>query len=102
MRRLLQLSTLVLILTVCLTPISEALDHWDPPGLNNDTEFALFAVVFCIALVLLVCQLTAMSREVTPPVSFPVTYPRYKNHLPANTPFLTTQLCTGPSPPLRI
>lgn len=102
MRRLLQLSTLILILTVILTPISEALDRWDPPGLSHDTEFALFAVVFCITLVLLVCHLIAMSKQPTKPLTFPVIYPLDNAHLPAQTPSRLTHLCTGPSPPLRI
>lgn len=64
MQRILQLSTLVLILTVFITPVSEAFDHWDPPGLGHDTELAIFAFVFSLALVLIVSQLTAMLRQV--------------------------------------
>ena len=102
MRRLLQLSTLVLILTVILTPISEALDRWDPPGLSHDTEFAVFAFVLCITLVLLVSQLVAMARQDLPQVSEPVIYLRYTMHLPAMVALRAGCNCTGLSPPLRI
>jgi hypothetical protein len=60
MRRLLQLSTLVLLVTLVAAPISEAMDRWDPPGLGHDTEFALVAFVVCLALVLLVSRLLAL------------------------------------------
>ena len=60
MRRLLQLSTLLLMVTVVAAPISEAMDHWDPPGLGHDTEFALVALVICLALVVLVSRMLAV------------------------------------------
>ena len=102
MRRLLQLSTLVLILTVVLTPISEALDRWDTPGLSHDTEFAVFAFVLCIALVLLVSQLVAMARQVIPLVSEAVMYLRYTMHFPSMVALRVGCVCMGLSPPLRI
>ena len=60
MRRLLQFSTIALIVTLTAAPISEALDRWDPPGLGHDTEFALVALVICLALVVLVSRMLAM------------------------------------------
>jgi hypothetical protein len=60
MRRLLQLSTLLLMVTVVAAPISEAMDRWDPPGLGHDTEFALVALVICLALVMLVSRMLAV------------------------------------------
>lgn len=60
MRRLLQLGTLCLFLAVFLTPLSECLDCWDAPGIENDTEFALFMLVLGLALVLLVSRLLSV------------------------------------------
>ena len=102
MRRLLQLSTLILILTVIVAPISEALDRWDPPGLSHDTEFAVFAFVLCIALVLLVSQLVAMAKQTIPLTSEAVLYLRYTLHFPQTVMVRAGCLCTGLSPPLRI
>lgn len=38
-------------------PLLELFDRWDPPGLSNDTEFAVYALLFTICLVLLLCRL---------------------------------------------
>ena len=56
MRRLLQLGTLVLLAATLLVPLFESFDRWDSPGLSNDTEFHLFAIVLFLALLLLVCR----------------------------------------------
>lgn len=56
MRRLLQFGALMLLATA-LMPVLELFDRWDKPGLSNDTEFAVFAVVFALCLVLLICEL---------------------------------------------
>jgi len=40
-------------------PLLEIFDRWDTPGLSNDTEYAVYAFVFAICLVLLVCKLVA-------------------------------------------
>ncbi len=56
MRRLLQIGTLILLATTILVPLSESFDRWDAPGLSNDTEFHLFAIVLFLALVLLLCR----------------------------------------------
>ncbi len=61
MRRLLQLGTLLLLAATILVPISESFDRWDAPGLGNDTEFHLFAIVLFLALVLLLCRHLAAS-----------------------------------------
>jgi hypothetical protein len=37
----------------------ECFDRWDAPGLSNDTEFGVFALIFALCLVLLVCMLIA-------------------------------------------
>jgi hypothetical protein len=49
----------MLLLAAFLTPLVEFFDQWDPPGLGNDTEMALFGFIFALCLVLIVCKLTA-------------------------------------------
>ena len=59
MRRLAQIALLLLFAATLLTPIAEYLDRWDPAGLSNDTEFAVFAFIFTLTFVLVLCQLLA-------------------------------------------
>ncbi|MBS1821639.1 MAG: hypothetical protein JST61_06650 [Acidobacteria bacterium] len=59
MRRLLQFGTLLFLLTMFLAPLSEFFDRWDAPGISNDTELGLFALVAVLCLVLVVCMLLA-------------------------------------------
>lgn len=56
MRRLLQLGTLMMLIA-SFVPLLEWFDRWDAPGLSNDTEYAVFALVLMICLVLLVGKL---------------------------------------------
>lgn len=60
MRRLLQLGTLCLFLATFLTPLFECFDRWDLPGIANDTEFRIFALILALSLVLLVCRLISI------------------------------------------
>jgi len=73
MRRLLQLGTVLLVLSTILVPIAELFDRWDSPGISNDTEFAFFAVMLLFCLVLLISRLVAVlglrMRLVTVPVA---------------------------------
>ena len=57
MRRLIQFGTFLFLLVMFLAPICEFFDSWDPPGLSDDTEFAVFALAFALCLVLVVCML---------------------------------------------
>lgn len=41
-------------------PLLELFDRWDKPGISNDTEFAVHALLFAICLVLLLCKLISM------------------------------------------
>jgi hypothetical protein len=59
MRRLLQLGALLITLTICYAPLAEFFDRWDAPGLFNDTEFMIFALILVLCLVLLVSKLIA-------------------------------------------
>ena len=49
----------MLVLVTILAPVLECMDHWDRPGLGNDSEFGLFAFVFLLCLVLLVALLVS-------------------------------------------
>jgi hypothetical protein len=46
-----------MLLIAAFIPLLEFFDHWDAPGLSNDTEYAIYAFVFAICLVLVVCNL---------------------------------------------
>jgi len=60
MRRLLQLGTWCLFLAAFITPLVECFDRWDEPGIANDTEFAVFALILTLCLVLLVSKLLSV------------------------------------------
>jgi len=57
MRRLLQFGTLLFALVTVLTPLMEYFDRWDSAGIGNDTEFAVFLLIFALCLVLVVSKL---------------------------------------------
>lgn len=56
MKRLFQFGA-VLMLIGAFYPLLELFDRWDKPGFSNDTEFAVYALLFAICLVLLLCKL---------------------------------------------
>jgi hypothetical protein len=58
MKRLLQFGTMILLISV-FVPCIELFDHWDAPGLSNDTEFGVFAFIVILCLALLVGKLIA-------------------------------------------
>jgi hypothetical protein len=58
MRRLFQFGA-VMMLIGAFVPLLELFDRWDAPGLSNDTEYAVYAFLFAICLVLLLCKLIA-------------------------------------------
>jgi hypothetical protein len=59
MRRLLQIGTYLFLLVIFLAPLADYFDRWDAPGISNDTEFSVFALVLALCLVLIVCLLIA-------------------------------------------
>jgi hypothetical protein len=61
MRRLLQIGTYLFLLVICITPLSELCDRWDPPGLANDAEFSVFALAFALCLVLILMRLVSVA-----------------------------------------
>jgi hypothetical protein len=71
MRRLLQFATLFFILATVLTPLVEYFDRWDSPGISNDTEFAVFLLIFVLCLVLLVSKLVSALALLVNLVSVP-------------------------------
>jgi hypothetical protein len=62
----------MLLLAVFVTPIAEFFDRWDPPGPSNDTEMAIFGLIFALCLVLLVCKLTASLVGIIDLISTPL------------------------------
>jgi hypothetical protein len=48
-----------MMLIGAIVPLLELFDGWDAPGLSNDTEYAVYAFIFAICLVLLICKLVA-------------------------------------------
>ena len=56
MKRLFQFGA-ILMLIGAFYPLLELFDRWDKPGFSNDTEFAVYALLFAICLVLLLCKL---------------------------------------------
>lgn len=56
MRRLFQFGA-VMMLIGAFYPLLELFDRWDPPGFSNDTEFKVYAFLFAICFVLLLCKL---------------------------------------------
>jgi hypothetical protein len=59
MRRILQFATFFFVLATALFPLVEYFDRWDSPGISNDTEFAVFLLIFVLCLVLLVSKLVS-------------------------------------------
>ncbi len=102
MRRIFQLGTILLLLTVFLAPVFEFFDRWDAPGLNNDTEMAVFSFILLLSLLLAACTLirrfTDHSKEDAVPIAWPDEVPPF--HLEEA---FTYKLIIPPiSAPLRI
>lgn len=47
----------ILMLIAAIYPLLEIFDRWDTPGLSNDTELKVYALLFAVCLVLLLCKL---------------------------------------------
>jgi len=56
MRRFFQFGA-VLMLIGAFYPLLELFDRWDAPGFTNDMEFRVYALLFAICLVILLCKL---------------------------------------------
>jgi hypothetical protein len=91
----------MLLLAAFFTPLIEFFDRWDPPGPGNDTEMAVFGLIFALCLVLIVSKLTAalatlISLVLVPGLRQSRGSPRQKAKL-----FLSS-IVPQTSPPLRI
>lgn len=100
-RRLLQIGLGLLLTISVLAPIEEYFDHWDLPGLGNDTELAVFLVVLFICLVLVVALALALRAHSRQTVHRLVPLRVRENHVYAR---FALRLAVYPdtSPPLRI
>jgi hypothetical protein len=56
MRRLFQFGAIMMLIGA-FYPLLEFFDRWDSPGQSNDTKFKVYALLFAICLVLLLCKL---------------------------------------------
>ena len=59
------------MLATFLAPLAECFDRWDLPGIGNDTEFAVCALIVSLCLVLLVSELVAARALVVNLLSLP-------------------------------
>jgi hypothetical protein len=102
MRRLLQFGTFFLVLVALFAPLAECFDHWDPPGVSNDTEFAVFALIFMLCLVLLVSKLISALASLVSLVPFPNLQPSEQPGVSGAHRTLAIFVPPFNSPPLRI
>lgn len=56
MKRLFQFGVIIMAIGA-IYPLLEIFDSWDPPGLSNDTELSVYALLFAVCLGLLICKL---------------------------------------------
>src|SRR6266481_4675744 len=101
MRRLLQFGTLMLLVVAFATPLMEFFDRWDPPGPSNDTEMAVFGLMFALCLVLIVCKLTAALATLISLVLVPGSWQSRGSPRRETRSFLSS-IVPQISPPLRI
>ena len=102
MRRLLQLATVALLLAGFVAPVIEFFDQWDTEGLENDTEFGVFALVFALCLVLLVVRLVSVGSLKFSLSSFSLALTHSRRQRPAAAHRFVFVIPPCLSPPLRI
>ncbi len=98
---MLQLGFLLMMVVTFVTPLAECFDRWDAPGLGNDTEFALFLVVFLLCLVLVVAMLVAL-RALERQSVLRLLLMRAKSFITRLVRVLSLAIVPHDSPPLRI
>jgi len=91
----------MLLLAAFFTPLVEFFDRWDPPGPSNDTEMAVFGLIFALCLVLIVCKLTAALATLISLVLVPGLRQR-RGSPPREASLFFTSIVPHLSPPLRI
>ena len=102
MRRIFQIGVSMLLLCVVIAPVLEFFDHWDKPGVGADTEFALFALVLLVCLLLAVCKLLSDRAHNTEVELLPL---YFSERPPTPQPTLRWtgfEVVPSVSPPLRI
>jgi len=102
MNPLLQLGTFLFVLATLFAPLAECFDRWDPPGLFSDTEFAVFALVCMLCLVLLVSRLISALALQVALLSLPHLQPFRQSRVAAANRSLGIFVPLLNSPPLRI
>jgi hypothetical protein len=60
MRRLFQFGAIMMLIGA-VYPLLELFDRWDTPGLSNDTELKVYALLFAVCFVLLLSKLISSS-----------------------------------------
>lgn len=90
------------MLTTFLAPLAECFDRWDLPGIGNDTEFAVCALIVSLCLVLLVSKLIAAFALLVSLVS--IRFLRKSSQLNTIATFSILEIFIPPrsAPPLRI
>lgn len=91
----------MLLLAAFFTPLIEFFDRWDPPGPSNDTEMAVFSLIFALCLLLIVCKLTAAFATLISLVLVPGLRQSHGSPLREARSFLS-YIVPQISPPLRI
>ncbi len=100
-KRVLQLAVTLLILVPLLWPVTELFDRWDAPGIDNDIEIALFAVLFMLCLSLIVSIVLARLKPVRGLLAYALANPAGRLH-PGAASYTLQCICPSASPPLRI
>jgi hypothetical protein len=91
----------MLLLAAFFMPLVEFFDRWDSPGPSNDTEMAVFGLMFALCLVLIVCKLTAALATLISLVLVPGQRQSRASRRREARPFLGS-IVPQISPPLRI
>lgn len=92
----------MLLLSVVLTPVFECFDRWDAPGLGCDTEFAVFAILVIVCLLLAVCKLLRERAYETDFEELPAEFVDRSAAAPLRLQRLALVVIPSVSPPLRI
>lgn len=101
MRRLLQIGTFLFVLIAILAPLAELFDRWDSSGFSNDTEFATFALIFVLCLVLLVSKLISVFAQRIHLIELRCPQPS-ELWIHPRSEFFSPNISSLSSPPLRI
>lgn len=65
----------IMMLIGAVYPLLELFDRWDTPGLSNDTELKMYALLFAISLAFLLCRLISWGSLTFSFLSWPILRP---------------------------